>query len=99
MKVTQMKVRDLIPGDVLEHEGDHSLFVFIGTTDHPLFPKMKMVIWWQWNRGYVLDALDERQELPFIKMQRYPDKAGAEQVLRLALLTWQQSGMSLRPPS
>jgi hypothetical protein len=94
-----MKVSDLIPGDVLEHEGDHSLFVFVSKTDHPLFPNMQMVIWWQWNRGYVLDALSIHQELPFTSLSRYPDKADKDQVLRMALLTWQQSGMSLRPPS
>jgi hypothetical protein len=90
------KLRELIPGDILQNEVDGDKYVFIGMMDHPLYPELQLVLWWKWEKGYVLDALSPAMRLPFSKLFRYPHASDVKQVMQLAILTWQQSGASLR---
>lgn len=93
-----IKLTDLQPGDICYVEGSNERYVFLSRQPHPLFPGLQMVLWWQWARGYNLDALSEGQELPMTRLYRYKNQSDVTQLLRLAILTWQQSGANLRPP-
>lgn len=90
------RITDLQAGDLLTIAGTSARFIYIGRMDHPLYPTLQLVIWWQWNRGYVLDAISAGQELPYPQLFRYDQESDTKALLKLALLTWQQSGGSLR---
>lgn len=94
-----IRLADLLPGDMCNVAGSAERYVYLGKMDHPIFPQMQLVIWWQWDRGYVLDALSPLQVLPMTTLKRYPQNSDTIALLKVALLSWQQSGASLRPPA
>ncbi len=94
---TRIYLNELEPGDVLISEVDSAQYVFIGAMDHPIYEGLRLVMWWKWEKGYVLDALAPDQEVAMKRHFRYRQASDKKQLLSLAILTWQQSGASLHP--
>lgn len=77
-------VAELTPGDLVVNTGRSA--VFIARTQHPLWPKLQLVIWHLHEADgsrWSLDALDSRQEVGDINPTNDADRA---QRVRSALL-------------
>jgi len=55
------RVIDLVGGDVVQMEMSERSAVFIGRSDHPMYPGLALVVWRLDNGGVSLDALSPLQ--------------------------------------
>jgi hypothetical protein len=57
-------VAELRPGDVVEQAGQEGLpATFIIRTEHPIWPKLSLVVWKLWDGSWSFDALSDAQEV------------------------------------
>lgn len=89
-----MLISELEPGDMLENNLSHEMYVFIGVFHpHPIFgEEMSLVIWYKWiGRGkYVMDALSPSVDIPFQPVRMTDDRRRF--FLQQALQTYVQQG-------
>ena len=74
-------VAELEPGDVVSQGTESALFVT--QTVHPIFPRLRLVIWQLGGGGWSFDALDARQEVGDVLPADVEQRQGR---LRAALL-------------
>lgn len=79
-----MIVADLTPGDLIGNSGMSALYV--AQAQHPIWPRLRLVIWRLSDGTWSFDALDSRQEVGE-RLSRNEPPGRRELRLRDALLS------------
>jgi hypothetical protein len=84
MTPATMRVRDLVPGDVVWREEMPGVeAIFVARTDHPLFRSLQLVVWRMNDGTWSHDALDVDQEVGSVTLTTPEERLAS---LRRALL-------------
>lgn len=91
-----MRVDELKPGMLFRHEASSDRYVFVGLINpHPLYAPLVGVIWFRFGFGYIIDSLALKQEIEgeevSLLKQDFGDQRNRVDLLKIALLTYQQS--------
>jgi hypothetical protein len=92
-----MRVRDLVPGDVVWREEMPGVeATFVARTDHPIWPRLQLVVWKINDGSWSHDALSIDQEVGSVTLTAPEERLAS---LRRALLHPSQWSTPVdRPP-